>query len=109
MIGQKLPICAAIVPGRRRIPTPTVPPKITASPKLSPRMRERDVRELAAMPSAEISGATDIFGFLMFVNRRMKSASVFSPRGLYSGQRGIVESCNGNKSVGADRLFAPAH
>src|SRR5258706_3826168 len=37
--SRESPRAAAKVPGRRRIPTPTVPPKTIAKPKPSPRIR----------------------------------------------------------------------
>src|ERR1700689_5204414 len=60
MIGQKLPNCPAIAPGKHSIPTPTVPPKITAIPNPRPRMREREARATYTPPSAALVTPVDI-------------------------------------------------
>src|SRR5450631_1122472 len=53
-MSQKLLSSPAIVPGRRRIPTPTVPPKITATPKPRPRMRTNGEPGWARLLSAGV-------------------------------------------------------
>ena len=64
MIGQKLPNCPAwITPGRRRMPTPTVPPKITAIPNPRPRMREREERGRTAPRSAAVGTVHSLWTF----------------------------------------------
>ena len=53
MINVGVPAAAATVPGRRRIPTPTIVPKVKASPNPSPRILRSGRGLFTQPPGAE--------------------------------------------------------
>lgn len=59
-MSRTSPSCAAIVPGVRRMPIPIALPKVTAMPKLTPRMRSNlPLCSIVVRVTAE----TDVIGF----------------------------------------------